>query len=433
MSPVTVGFIGFIVLFALFAIGLPVGVSMAIVGFGGLWYLISQDAAIAKMGLTSFEVVANWDLATLPLFILMAQVVFAAGLNEDLYNLTRKWLGHLRGGIAMATIGACAVFAAISASAVATAATMGMVAIPEMKKCKYDPALATGCIAAGGTIGVLIPPSGPFIIYGLLTGTSIGKLFIAGIVPGVLQAIFYIVTIYILCRRNPNFGPPGPRYSLRERVAAFWKCGEIIMLILLILVGITVGWFTPTEGGAVGAFGAIVFSLFRRRLNWEKFKNALIETLKTSGMIYGILIGAFIFMYFMAVTTIPFALIDFVSGLHLPPLGVMGCIIVLYVVLGSAMEEASMMVLTIPILFPLVVGLGFDPIWFGILTTRMEQIGMISPPVGITMFVTQGISKEPITTIYRGVIPFLLADVVHVALLVFIPSIALFLPGLMMR
>jgi tripartite ATP-independent transporter DctM subunit len=402
MNPVTIGLIGFVILFALFAIGLPVGVSMAMVGFGGLWYLISYDAAIAKMGLTSFEVVANWDLATLPLFILMAQVVFAAGLNEDLYNLTRKWLGHLRGGIAMATIGACAVFAAISAS-------------------------------AGGTIGVLIPPSGPFIIYGLLTGTSIGKLFIAGIVPGVLQAIFYIVTIYILCLRNPNFGPPGPRYGLRERVAAFWKCGEIIALILLILVGITVGWFTPTEGGAVGAFGAIVFSLFRRRLNWEKFKLALVETLKTSGMIYGILIGAFIFMYFMAVTTIPSALINFVSGLNLPPLGVMGCIIVLYVVLGSAMEEASMMVLTIPILFPLVVGLGFDPIWFGILTTRMEQIGMISPPVGITMFVTQGISKEPITTIYRGVIPFLLADVVHVALLVFIPSIALFLPGLMMR
>jgi tripartite ATP-independent transporter DctM subunit len=433
MSPITVGIISFVVLFALFAIGLPIGVSMAIVGFSGLWYLISQDAAITKMAMTPFEVVCNWDLATLPLFILMAQIVFASGLSGELYNLARKWLGRLPGGIAIATIGACAVFAAISASAVATTATIGMVAFPEMKKYKYDPALATGCLSAGGTLGILIPPSGPLIIYGILTGTSIGKLFIAGIVPGVLQAIFYIVVISFLCWRNPNLGPPGPGFSLREKVAAFGSCGEIIGLVLLILGGLIFGWFTPTEGGAVGAFGAIVFSLFRKRLNWEKFKHALIETMKTSGMIYGILIGAFIFKYFMAVTTIPFWLVDFVSGLHLSSLAIMGCIIVLYFILGTAMEEASMMVLTIPILFPLAVSLGFNPIWFGILTTRMEQVAMISPPVGIPMFVIQGVSQEPITTIWRGIFPFLYSDIVHVALLLFVPSIALFLPSLMMH
>ena len=433
MSPIEIGIIGLLVLFALFTIGVPISAAMALVGFAGLWYLISKDAAIIKMGLTPFEVVCNWDLATLPLFILLAHVVFASGLSGDLYNLASKWVGHLPGGIAMATIGVCAGFSAVSASAVACAATMGMVAMPEMRKYNYDPALATGCIAAGGTIDVLIPPSGPFIIYGILTGTSIGRLFIAGIVPGILQAIFYIIIIYIRCKRNPSLGPAGPKYSLREKVAAFGSCGEIIGLILLVLGGLMVGWFTPTEAGAVGAFGAILFSLFRRRLNWERFKSALINTLLTSGMIYGILIGAFIFKYFMAVSTIPFGLIDFVGGLRLPPLAVMGCIIALYMILGTFMEEASMMVLTIPILFPLVVGLGFDPIWFGILTTRMQQIAMISPPVGITMFVIQGISKEPITTVYRGVIPFLLCDLVHVALLVFVPAISLFLPNIMMQ
>jgi len=432
MSPVAVGVIGFVVLFSLLALGLPIGVGMVLVGFGGLWYLISQGAAIAKMGFIPFEVVANWSLATLPLFLLMAHVIFASGLSKNLYDVAAKWLGHQRGGIAMATVGGCAGFAAVSASSLATAVTMGLVALPEMKRYKYDPALATGCVAAGGTMGQLIPPSAGLITYGIITETSIGRLFAGGLVPGILEAIFYMVTIYILCRWKPSLGPRGPSFSFREKVAAFGSCGEIIGLILLVLGGIILGWFSPTEAGAVGAFGAIVFSLIRRRLNWEKFKHALVETMKTTGMLYGILIGAFIFKYFMAVTTIPFVLADFVGGLPLPPLAIMALVMLVYIFLGCVMDALTMILLTIPIFFPLVLSLGFDAIWFGIIIVRMTEIGLITPPIGMNVYAISGIAPDvPITTIFKGVIPFLIADFFHVALLLFVPAIVLFLPGIM--
>ena len=432
MSPVIVGVIGFVALFSLLAFGLPIGVGMALVGFGGLWYLISQGAAIAKMGIIPFEVMANWSLATLPLFLLMAHIIFASGLSRDLYNVAAKWLGHQRGGIAMATVGGCAGFAAVSASSLATAVTMGLVALPEMKRFNYDPALATGCIAAGGTMGQLIPPSAGLIVYGIITGTSIGRLFAGGLVPGILEAIFYMATIYILCRWKPSLGPRGPGYSLKEKVMSFASCGEIIGLILLILGGIVLGWFSPTEAGAIGAFGAIVFSLFRRRLNWGKFRNALVETMKTTGMLYGILIGAFVFKYFLAVTTIPFALADFVGGLPVPPLAIMALIMLVYVFLGCVMDALTMILLTIPIFFPLVLSLGFDAIWFGIIIVRMTEIGLITPPIGMNVYAISGIAPDvPVTTIFKGVIPFLIADFFHVALLLFVPIVVLWLPSIM--
>jgi len=433
VSPVVVGLIGFVALFSLLAFGLPIGVGMAIVGFGGLWYLISQGAAIAKFGLMPFDTVCNWDLGVLPLFLLMAHVIFASGISKDLYNVAAKWLGHQRGGVAMATVGGCAGFAAVSASSLATAVTMGLVALPEMKKYKYDPALSTGCVAAGGTIGQLIPPSAGLITYGIITETSIGRLFAGGIVPGILEAIFYMVTIYILCRWKPSLGPRGPSFSFREKVASFASCGEIIGLIILVLGGLIVGWFTPTEAGAVGAFGAIFFSLLRRRLNWEKFKHALIETMKTTGMLYGILIGAFIFKYFLAVTTIPFVLADFVGGLPLPPLVIMVLVMLVYVFLGCVMDALTMILLTIPVFFPLVLSLGFDAIWFGIIIVRMVEIGLITPPIGMNVYAISGIAPDvPVTTIFKGVIPFLIADFFHVALLLFVPAVVLFLPGIMM-
>ena len=432
MSPVIVGVIGFVALFSLLAFGLPIGVGMALLGFGGLWYLISQGAAIAKMGIIPFEVMANWSLATLPLFLLMAHIIFASGLSRDLYNVAAKWLGHQRGGIAMATVGGCAGFAAVSASSLATAVTMGLVALPEMKRFNYDPALATGCIAAGGTMGQLIPPSAGLIVYGIITGTSIGRLFAGGLVPGILEAIFYMATIYILCRWKPSLGPRGPGYSLKEKVMSFASCGEIIGLILLILGGIVLGWFSPTEAGAIGAFGAIVFSLFRRRLNWGKFRNALVETMKTTGMLYGILIGAFVFKYFLAVTTIPFALADFVGGLPVPPLAIMALIMLVYVFLGCVMDALTMILLTIPIFFPLVLSLGFDAIWFGIIIVRMTEIGLITPPIGMNVYAISGIAPDvPVTTIFKGVIPFLIADFFHVALLLFVPIVVLWLPSIM--
>ena len=432
MNPVIVGVIGFVALFSFLALGLPIGVGMLLVGFGGLWYLISEGAAIVKLEIIPFEVIANWSLATLPLFLLMAHVIFASGLSRDLYGVAAKWLGHQRGGIAMATVGGCAGFSAVSASSLATAVTMGLVALPEMKKYNYDPALSTGCVAAGGTMGQLIPPSAGLITYGIITETSIGRLFAGGLIPGILEAIFYIATIYILCLWKPSLGPRGPSYSLKEKLRSFANCGEIIGLIILVLGGIVLGWFSPTEAGAIGAAGAIIFSLFRRRLNWAKFKNALIETMKTTGMLYGILIGAFLFKYFMAVTTIPFVLADFVGGLPLPPLAIMVLIMLVYVILGCVMDALTMILLTIPIFFPLVLSLGFDAIWFGIIIVRMTEIGLITPPIGMNVYAISGIAPDvPLTTIFKGVIPFLIADFFHVMLLLFVPLIVLWLPSVM--
>jgi len=431
MSPVTIGIVGFVFLFLLLAIKTPLGITMFLVGFLGFWILISPAAAIVKIGLIPFEIMASFELAVLPLFLLMAQIIFAAGLSRDLYDVAAKWLGRFRGGVAIATVAGCAVFAAVSASSLATAVTMGLVALPEMKRLKYHPSLSTGCVAAGGTIGQLIPPSAGLITYGIITQTSIGKLFLAGVIPGILEALFYMGTIYILCLQKPGLGPRGPRYSFRERIASIASCWEIIGLIVLVLGGLMIGVFTPTEAGAVGAFGAIMFSMIRRRLTWTNFKKALVDTMKTTGMLYGILIGAFLFKYFLAVTTIPTLLADYVGSLTLSPLIIIVLVMIVYVGLGCVMDALAMILLTIPVFFPLATGLGFDPIWFGIIIVRMTEIGLITPPIGMNVYAISGIVPDvPITTIFRGIIPFLIADVLHVALLLFVPGVVMFLPNL---
>lgn len=432
MSPILIGLIGFILLFALFSIGVPVGFSMAAVGFAGMWYILGDVAAFAKITITSFETISSYDLATLPLFLVMAYVTFASGLTNDLYNLVSKWMGHQPGGIAMATVGACAGFAAVSASSIATAATMGSVALPEMKKHNYAATLATGSVAAGGTIGSMIPPSGVLIIYGILTGTSIGSLFAAGILPGVLQAISYIAIIYLLCRWKPELGPRGPKTTFREKWAALMQCGEILLLIVIVLGGLVAGFFTPTESGAVAAFGAIACSLIRRRLTWNTFVDALKRAMRTTGMIYCILIGAFIFNAFLTITMIPYHLSNFIGHLALPPFTVMVAMMVVYLILGCFVDSAAMVTLTIPIFFPLAIGLGFHPVWFGIIVTRAMEIAMITPPVGMNVYVISGVAEDvPMSTIFKGVTPFLIADVVHVALLFAFPLIVLFLPSIM--
>jgi C4-dicarboxylate transporter DctM subunit len=432
VSPVVVGLIAFAILFALIALKLPIGVAMALVGFFGIWYLISFKAAFTKLAIVPFQTVASYELAVLPLFLVMAHIVFSTGMGSDLFNLAYKWLGNRPGGVAMASIAGCAGFAAVSASSVATAATMGLVSIPEMKRFKYDPALATGAIAAGGTIGILIPPSTVFIIYGILTQTSIGGLFIAGIIPGIMEALFFIVTIYIMCTLRPAFGPRGEFFSLKEKILAFKSCGEIVGLIVLVMAGLIIGWFTPTEAGAVGAFGAIIFSLIRRRLSWRKLGDAFLETVKTAGMIYMILTGALILNYFLAVTTIPQIASEYISGLALPPLAVMAVIMLLYLVLGCFLDTAAMTVLTVPIFFPIAMGLGFDPLWFGVLIVMAMEMGLITPPIGMNVFVIAGIAPDvPMQTIFKGIIPFLVADVLLVVVLMLFPAISLFLPGLM--
>lgn len=431
MDPVVVGVIGLIVFFVLVIIGLPIGFAMALIGFVGAWYFIGVNPAMLKMAITPFRYASMYELSVLPLFLFMAHVLAASGITRDLYNLASKWLGHLPGGLAMGTVAACGVFAAASASSIATAATMASVAIPEMKKYNYDPALATGCVAAGGTLGILIPPSGMLILYAILTETSIGKLFMAGLVPGVLEAVFYMFTIYILSRVKPGYGPPSPSFSFREKMAAFGSCGEIILLILLVLGGIYIGWFTPSEAGAVGALGSIILSMLRRRLSWKGFLEASAATLKSTGMVFFIVIGAMIFGHFIALSRVPYELAAWVSALPLPPLAIMGIIMVIYIILGAIMDVGAMMVITIPIFFPVAMYLNFSPIWFGIILTRMMEIGMITPPIGINVFVIAGMSGESIPTVFRGIMPFFIADIIHVTLLLFVPAVVLFLPNLM--
>lgn len=433
MDTVTIGIIGLAILFIFLAIGVPVGTGMAIVGFLGLFYLVSGSAAIAKLIIVPFGIVSNYEWCVLPLFLLMAEVVFVSNMGSDLFNLSRKWLARLPGGLAIATIAGCAAFGAVTASSVASTATMGLVAKPEMDKYNYHPQLSTGCIAAGSSLSSLIPPSGVLIIYGILTQTSIGKLFIAGIIPGILEALFYIVTIFIICRFNPSFGPRAESTTLKEKILAFKDSGEIIALMVFVIAGLLIGLFTPTEAGAVGCGGAIVASLFRRRLDSSKFKTAILETLKTTGMIYGILIGAFILNNFISVTRIPTYLADFTSRLSLPSLGILIAIMFIYLFLGCFLDAAAMQVLTVPIFFPLIIALGINPIWFGILMTRAMEIAMITPPVGMNVYVMSAAAPDvPMQTIFKGIIPFLIADILNVLVLIFVPSLVLFLPNMMM-
>ena len=374
---------------------------------------------------------SSYDYSVIPLFMLMAFVLFEAGFSRNLYDVTRKWLGALPGGIAIATVGACGIFAAVSASSMATAATMGLVAIPEMKRLKYDSKLATGCVAAGGSMGILIPPSGILILYGILTEQSIGKLFMAGVIPGVLEAIFYMVTIYAMCRLRPDLGPRGPKTSFIEKIASLKGSAEIVALISLALGGLFIGWFTPSEAGAVAAFGAIVLALLRKRLNLAKFWRACLETIKTTGMIYAMLIGAFLFNFLMAASDIPVKLADYVGALPVPPLVIMLIIFLTYLVLGCFLDALAMVILTMPIFYPLILSLGLNPIWFGIIIVRVMEIALITPPVGLNVFVIAGVAKDvPMSTIFKGIVPFLVADICHVALLLLVPQVVLFLPGL---
>lgn len=432
MTPLNVGLIGIVILLALIFTRMPIAFVMALVGFAGFAYLRGLNPALALLGSVPYRTFANYDLCAAPLFILMGYLCFFAGISTDLYDTVHRWIGHLRGGLAMATVCACAAFAAISGSSMATAVTMGTVALPEMKRYKYDPALATGVIAAGGTIGVLIPPSIGLILYGVITEQSIGRLFLAGFIPGVLEAVFYIITIFILCRWNPSLGPPGPRTSLTEKVKSLQKTWIVLALFLLVIGGIYFGVFSPTEAGGVGAFGAFLFAVGKRRLNWQTFQSSILDTVKIGAMCITILAGATILTDFMAVSRLPSELGFIISGLPVSRYIIIVVILFFYLMLGCFMDPISMILLTMPIFFPLILALDFNPIWFGILVTRMGEMGCITPPVGINVFIIKGVAKDvPMYTIFRGIIPFLIADICHVALLVAVPSLALFLPNLM--
>jgi len=431
MSPETVGIYGFLILFVLMAAGLPIGVSMGIIGFSGLLLILPAQAALAKMAIAPYDLVSSYTFATLPMFLLMGHVLLATGQGGTLFTVAKKWFGRVPGGLAMATVAGCAAFGAVCASSIATAVTLGLVAIPEMKKAKYDGGFANGTVAAGGTIGSLIPPSGFMIIYGILTENSIAKLFVGGIIPGIIVSISYIIMIGIRCLIKPELGPPGEKVSIKEKLKSLQDIWEIIALGAVSIGGLLIGVFTSTEAGAVGAFGAFLSAIARRKLTWAKTKEAVLETMKTAGMIYAVLIGATLFNYFMAASNLPEHLFNWITSFNLTPMGVMTFLVIIYIIMGALMDETSTQLLTIPIFYPLILKLGFDPIWFGVLQARLLQIGMIAPPVGINVFVIAGLDKTvPMTTVYKGVIPFLFMDMITLAVFMIWPQTILWLPSL---
>lgn len=432
MSLSLIAIIGVVVLVLVFLADIPVAFAMAIVGFAGIWYSSSLEAAFTLLARDFYQTFSTYTLSVVPMFVLMGSIAFHSGISKNLYACAYSFVGHFRGGLALATTAGCALFAAVCGSSSAETAAMGKVALPEMKKYNYDPALATGCIAAGGTLGILIPPSMGFIIYAFLTEQSVGKLFIAGILPGINLAILFMLTVYVICRLNPSLGPAGPKASWKERIASLSGSIDMFFLFVLVMGGIFAGIFTPTEAGACGAGGAVLIALVRRRLSWPGFVDSLRETATVSSMIFVLLAGAFIFGRFMAYTRITFDLIEWLGASSLAPNAVMWLIILGYMIAGCFMDSMPIAVLTIPVLFPVIVSLGFDPIWFGVICMLTGEMGLITPPVGMNVFVIKGVAPEvPLYTIFRGVIPYVVAILVCIAMQVYFPQIALFLPNIM--
>ena len=431
MSPEIVGIIGIVLMLALMATGMWIGFAMGLVGFVGVWYLRGWEQALNMSGSIPYQNIAFYPISVLPMFVFMGLLVAQSGIGSDLYYAAHKFIGFIRGGLASASVIACAMLAAITGTTTTGIIVMAKVALPEMRKYKYDEGMAVGSIASAATMGILIPPSVAFVMYGILTEQSIGTLFIAGIIPGILQGVFYVLVIYILCRINPKLGPAGPKSTFKEKMGSLKNVWAMVALFLLVIGGIYGGIFTPTEAGAVGAFGSLIIALVMRRLSFKGFMDSLSDTIVMTGMILFMLAGTFIFMYFMALSRVPFAVGDWVVALNVPPWLVVAAIIVMYVILGGPLPELPLVMLTIPILFPVIQRLGLSPIWFGVIIVRMLEIGSISPPVGQNIFVMSGMTGVPISTVYRGVMPFILADVVHVALLVAIPALSTYLPGLM--
>ena len=432
MSPTVVGIIGVIVLIILLFSEMPVGFVMAAVGFVGFTYLTDLQSGLGLLARDVFNTFSSYGLTVVPLFILMGQLSFFSGISSRLYDSAYVMMGSRKGGLAMATVAACAGFSAISGSTNATAATMATVTLPEMKRHKYDMGLATGTVAAAGSLGILIPPSVIFIVYGIMTEQSIGELFAAGILPGILLALLFLFTIYFQVRRNPSLAPAGPKTSLKEKILSFGGVVETLIIFGLVMGGIFFGFFTPTEAGAIGAFLTLIMAISRRQLTWKAFLHSLVDTTRTSCMVMIIVTGAVIFGHFMAVTRLPFELADWVAALPLPKQAIMGIIILVYLLGGCFMDALGMIMLTIPIFFPVALALGFDPIWFGVVIVLITEMGVITPPVGINVYVVYGVAKDvPLGTIFRGVMPMLLALVICNLAIIFFPQIALFLPGLM--
>lgn len=432
MSPEIIGLIGLLIMVALLFAGMWIGAAMAMIGFLGYLVIMGMGPACGMVAQIPFTTMASYVLTTVPLFILMGSFIANTRVGKDLFDTAYAWVGQLRGGLAMATIFACALAGSILGVSGPAAITMGKVALPAMRRYKYDDTLATASICAAGTLAFLIPPSVAFIIYGLLTEQSIGLLFAAGVLPGILLAGLFVLTISILTARHPNLGPAGPKTSFKEKIVSLKNVWHALILFLIVFGGIYGGVFTPTEAGGIGAFGALVVTAATGQLTLKSFRESLLDATKVSGMVMLLIIGAYILMKFMAVSKLPFALSEFVAQSSLPRLAVFGCIVLLYIVLGMFLDIFSAVIVTIPVIYPLILSLGFDPIWFGVTVVIVCEVGLITPPVGMDVFQVSGATGVPTFTIFRGVWPFVVASLVCILILAIFPQIALFLPSTMM-
>ena len=431
MSPTTIGVIGLLALVVLLFSRMPVGFVMALIGFIGFGTIVSYDSALSLMAKDVFAVFNSYNLTVIPLFVLMGQIAFHAGISSRLFDTAYKFIGHLPGGLAIATVGACAAFAAICGSTNATAATMAAATLPEMKRYNYKPELATGVVAAGGGLGILIPPSVIFIVYGILTEQSIGKLFISGILPGIVLTIFFIATILIWVTLKPELGPKGPKSTWKERIASLPGTLEILIIFVFVMGGLFAGLFTPTEAGGMGAFATLVVAIVKRNIDWKGFVQALEETTRISCMIMVIVAGATVFGHFLAVSRIPYDIAGWISSFNMPPWAIMSFIVVIYLIGGCFIDSLALIMLTIPIFYPVVLHYGFDPIWFGVIIVLVTQMGVITPPVGVNVYVVGGIARDvPLHVIFKGALPLLIAMVLVTFLLIPFPQLATFLPSL---
>lgn len=424
--------IGFGVMVALIVMGIHVGVSMALVGFLGMAAIVGVRGALGMLQTAPYSTVANYGLSVIVLFVLMGQLAYHAGLSRDLYKAAFTWLGHLPGGLAMSTVVACMGIGVLCGSTTATTATMGIVALPEMKRFNYDGGFAAGTVASAATLGTMVPPSVLLILYSLLCSLSIGKSFAAVMIPGTSLLVLYCITAALVVMRNPALGPRGPKSSWKERFVALYHVKDIVFLACLVIGGMLTGFFTVNEGGAVGVAGALIVSVFRRRLNLKMLKQALLDAGRTAAMIFMIITGAMIFGYFLAISKLPSDLAQFFGSLPLHRNVVLIGMIALYIVLGALMDELAMLMLTVPIFFPVIKVLGVDPYWFGVIVVLVMATGMICPPVGMNCFIVAGIDKSiPITRIYKGVWPYFVAIICMVALMFFFPGLAMWLPSVL--
>lgn len=432
MSYLTIAVIGVIVLLVLLMMGMNIGVCMMAVGFFGFWVVRDFNAALNLFKTIPFTQASTYSFTVIPLFILMGQLCFYSGMSADLFNMFQKWLGNLKGGLAMATVGACACFAAICGSTAATAATMGVVALPEMRKHGYDDGLSCGSIAAGGTLGILIPPSTGFIIYGIVAGQSVGALFAAGIIPGVILALCYIASIAIVVKVKPNKAPGKQKFPMSEKLASLKGGIAMVLLFLIVIGGIFTGWFTANQAAAVGAFLALVYLIARGNFTWAKFLDCLQSTVKTSGMIFLILIGAYVFGAFLNITQLPTALATFVTGLNVNKYVILIVILIIYAVMGCLMDSLAMVMLTVPIFLPIMTSIGFDPIWYGVIMIMVMEMGLMTPPVGMNVYIVSGVAKDvPLQKIFLGVAPMVGGMIVAIFIVSAFPKVALFLPEIL--